>query len=228
MTISTLQGVSIFSDQSSTQITPCSKEIAPLFTTLDHGFHTTYLSASDYPAPLHNTYFSTSSSQDNFSEHLEKTHLLEKEDSGKIPYGLITAVWVNGAIDGLLIGIAFVSSGAAGIITSIALGIEQGLLGITTTKSLAKKFSNLKTFIIAVLLVVPIPIFGMIAGKFLNGLSGAVFAAINAFGLSGLLYLVTEELLIEAHEEEGTDKWYVSIHTFLGFLIVIVLHEFLH
>jgi len=168
-------------------------------------------------------YSTTPASQENLSE-LEK----EKEDSGKIPYGLITAVWVNGAIDGLLIGIAFVTSGTAGLITSIALGIEQGLLGITTTKSLAKKFSPLKTFIISVLLVVPIPIFGMIAGKFLNGLSGAFFAAINAFGLSGLLYLVTEELLIEAHEDDETDKWYVSIHTFVGFLIVMTLHEFLH
>jgi len=68
----------------------------------------------------------------------------------------------------------------------------------------------------------------MIAGKFLNGLSGAFFAAINAFGLSGLLYLVTEELLIEAHEDDKTDRWYVSINTFVGFLIVMTLHEFLH
>jgi len=149
-------------------------------------------------------------------------------DGGKLPIGLISAVWVNGAIDGLLIGIAFVSSGTAGLITAIALGIEQGLLGITTTKSLSRSFTTFSTFAISVLLVIPIPIFGLIAGIYLNTLPPELFACINAFGLSGLLYLVTEELLIEAHEDPETDKWYVSYHTFLGFAIVVVLHEFLH
>jgi len=207
-----------------------SMQTTPLFTAFEHGNNTTYLSSGDSPFMSPNN-ACLSPSRENLCESFEKTHLLEKEekeDPGKIPIGLIVAVWINGAIDGALIGVAFCGSGTAGLITSIALGIEQGLLGTTTTKSLTKKFSSLKTFIISVLLVMPIPICGLIAGKFLNGLSGAAFALINAFGLSGLLYLVTEELLIEAHEDDETDKWYVSIHTFIGFLIVIVLHEFLN
>jgi len=87
----------------------------------------------------------------------EETTLIDKEDGAgesghaigvgneddlnqrkSIPSGLVFAVLLDGSIDGLLIGISYVASGAAGLITAIALGLEMGLLGISTTTTLKK------------------------------------------------------------------------------------------
>jgi ZIP family zinc transporter len=44
-----------------------------------------------------------------------------------------------------------------------------------------------------------------------------------AFGLIALLYLVTEELLVEAHESE--DRPWVTAMFFVGFLLLLLLDE---
>lgn len=55
----------------------------------------------------------------------------------------------------------------------------------------------------------------------LSRLTGGAMEAVLAFGLAALLYLVTEELLREAHRERestvGTVLFFVG---FLGFLVV--------
>jgi len=144
-----------------------------------------------------------------------------------IPTGLVFAVLLDGSIDGLLIGVAYVASGAAGLITAIALGIEMGLLGISTVTTLRK--TTISTPMLLFLnLTLPLAIMGagMIGATLLSGLSGSWYIALIAFGCAGLLYLVTEELMIEAHEDEETDRWYVSGLFFLVFLFVVVLSEY--
>jgi ZIP family zinc transporter len=48
-------------------------------------------------------------------------------------------------------------------------------------------------------------------------------AVVLAFGSVAMMYLVTEELLVEAHEiEEGLGK---PLHSFLGFLIYLLISE---
>ena len=44
-----------------------------------------------------------------------------------------------------------------------------------------------------------------------------------AFGLIALLYLVTEELLVEAHETE--DRPWVTAMFFIGFLLLLLLDQ---
>jgi len=144
-----------------------------------------------------------------------------------IPTGLIFAVLLDGSIDGLLIGVAYVASGAAGLITAIALAIEMGLLGISTVTTLRK--TTISTGLLVFLtLTLPLAILaaGMIGATILSGLSGSWYIALISFGCAGLLYLVTEELMIEAHEDEETDRWYVSGLFFLGFIFVVVLSEY--
>lgn len=60
-----------------------------------------------------------------------------------------------------------------------------------------------------------------------NGLelSGATLAAFFAFGLVALLYLVTEEILVEAHEIPDTPL--TTAIFFVGFLLLIVIEEML-
>jgi ZIP family zinc transporter len=55
----------------------------------------------------------------------------------------------------------------------------------------------------------------------LSGLTGGAMEVVLSFGLAALLYLVTEELLREAHEEKET-----AIGTamfFAGFLLFLVI-----
>jgi ZIP family zinc transporter len=55
----------------------------------------------------------------------------------------------------------------------------------------------------------------------LRGLTGGAMEVVLSFGLAALLYLVTEELLREAHEERetalGTAMFFVG---FLAFLVI--------
>jgi ZIP family zinc transporter len=145
----------------------------------------------------------------------------------EVPAGLVFAVLLDGSIDGLLIGISYVASGAAGLITAIALALEMGLLGISTVTTLRKThLSTGKIIFLVVTLPMAIMGAGMLGATVLSGLNGSWFIAVISFGCAGLLYLVTEELMIEAHEDEETDRWYVSGLFFLGFLFVVVLSEY--
>jgi ZIP family zinc transporter len=63
---------------------------------------------------------------------------------------------------------------------------------------------------------------GAVAGSLLLGnLSGGALDVVLAFGVAALLYLVTEELLVEAHEREDT-PWVTALF-FIGFLVLFVL-----
>jgi ZIP family zinc transporter len=65
-----------------------------------------------------------------------------------------------------------------------------------------------------------------VAGAFLlNNLSHNAMDIVLSFGLSALLFLVTEELLKEAHEEKET-VWHTSAF-FGGFLLFMVLGMYL-
>ena len=55
----------------------------------------------------------------------------------------------------------------------------------------------------------------------LGGLSGAGRELMLSFGASALLYLVTEELLVEAHEEPETAA--LTGAFFLGFVVLLVV-----
>ncbi|WP_415784173.1 hypothetical protein [Deinococcus saxicola] len=54
-----------------------------------------------------------------------------------------------------------------------------------------------------------------LGGTLLQGLSGLALAIVLSFGAAALLYLVTEELLVEAHEVKET-PW-INSAFFLGF-----------
>ena len=57
----------------------------------------------------------------------------------------------------------------------------------------------------------------------LSALSPVMIAGFLSFGLMALLYLVTEELLVEAHEKPDTPL--ISSMFFVGFLALLTLEE---
>jgi zinc transporter, ZIP family len=99
-------------------------------------------------------------------------------------------------------------------------------LGLSASVALSKAgASKSKMFSSAAILAVLL-LGGVAVGDyFLSGLTGFAFDAILAFGAAALLYLVTEELLVEAHESPETPL--TTAMFFVGFLVLILVEMFL-
>lgn len=69
-------------------------------------------------------------------------------------------------------------------------------------------------------LVLPV---GVLVGMPAANLAGPWLAGLFAFGIMALLYLVTEELLVEAHEVP--DRPWITAMFFAGFLVLILIEE---
>lgn len=142
--------------------------------------------------------------------------------TGTIPFGLLTGIAVDVALDGLLLGIGFAAGAKEGALLALALTGEVLALGITTSTELRQKFLS-PSRIIAVLLGIAL-VFLAGAGlgaTLLRGLSGEWLELVLSFGLAALLFLVTEELLTEAHEEPETPL--LTLAFFGGFLLFLLL-----
>lgn len=137
--------------------------------------------------------------------------------------GLIALVGVDLFIDGLVLGLGFAASPKAGLLLTIALTLEVLFLGLSLASELAdESISRARTvgLIAAVALLLPV---GVLTAAAVVHLSPSLLTGLFAFGLIALLYLVTEELLVEAHET--ADRPWVTALFFIGFLLLIVLEE---
>ena len=141
----------------------------------------------------------------------------------KGPVGLLVAIGVDVLIDGLVLGIAFVAGARAGMLLTVALTIELLFLALPVTLALQQRaVSRTQTIAIATAIALLLPL-GALLGSPAAALSGPWLAGVFAFGLMALLYLVTEELLVEAHEVP--DRPWISAMFFAGFLLLILLEE---
>jgi ZIP family zinc transporter len=135
----------------------------------------------------------------------------------------LTAIGIDLFIDGLVLGIGFVAGVKAGLLLTFALGIEILFLGFTVAVKLKKgggTSGRVLGIMAALALLLPlgasfsIPI-GMMPAPILTGCF--------AFGLIALLYLVTEELLVDAHEK--TDSPLITAMFFVGFLLLLLVEQ---
>ena len=136
--------------------------------------------------------------------------------------GLVVTVAVDVAIDGLLVGVGFAAGTEAGILLTIALSLEVLFLALATAAALVRAGASRTRVLgttagLAALLVAGAAAGGLAAGA----LTGGLLAAVLAFGVAALLYLVTEELLVEAHETEDTPL--ATATFFAGFLALLLL-----
>ncbi|MBD8620450.1 transporter [Sphingomonas sp. CFBP 13728] len=148
---------------------------------------------------------------------------LEGRASG--PIAMLGAFAVDILIDGLVLGLAFVAGGKAGVLLTIALTLEVLFLGLTVTTELGETIKS-KARIIAITMGIALllPIGAAIATPVAT-FPPVVIAGFLSFGLMALLYLVTEELLVEAHEKPDTPL--ISAMFSIGFLGLLLIEEFL-
>jgi ZIP family zinc transporter len=137
--------------------------------------------------------------------------------------GLAAIGAVDILIDGLVLGIGFVAGQQQGLLLTVALTLEVVFLGLTTTLALRERItSRVTVLLIAAGIGLLLPVGGLLGGL-VGTLSRPYLDAFFAFGLVALLYLVTEELLVEAHEQPETPA--VTAAFFVGFLALLVLEE---
>lgn len=146
---------------------------------------------------------------------------IEERFAGKL--ALLAAVGLDILVDGLVLGLAFVAGAKAGMLLTIALTLEVLFLGLAVTTELAEGMrSKLRVLAIVAGLALMLPL-GALAAIPVAALPPVVIAGFLSFGLMALLYLVTEELLVEAHAKPDTPL--ISAMFFVGFLVLLLIEE---
>ena len=139
--------------------------------------------------------------------------------------GLLIVVGIDMLIDGVLIGVTFLTEPSTGIIIAVALAIEVLFLGVAGVVALPEDMGTLRKLAVpasfGLFLTVGVTV-GVLA---LEGVTGAPIAIILAFGAAALLYLVTEELLVKAQKVPETPM--STTLFFVGFLSIFLL-DMLH
>lgn len=140
----------------------------------------------------------------------------------KSPRSLLLTLGVDIALDGLLISVGFVAGAKQGLLLTIALALEVLFLGIAGAVALGATGASKAKIIATTSGFGGLLLAGAGAGTLLlAGTSGAMIDAVLSFGLAALLYLVTEELLVEAHEEPETPV--LTAMFFLGFIVLLIV-----
>lgn len=147
----------------------------------------------------------------------------EGKDEAQGVSGLLVAIGVDITIDGFLIGIGFAAGAKQGVLLTVALTLELLSLGLATATTLHKAGRSRGNVIVTVSALALLPLIAAVLGvTVLTRLSENVFDAFLAFGVAALLYLVTEELLVEAHEVPETPM--ITSSFFGGFLLLLIIN----
>lgn len=161
-----------------------------------------------------------------FGEWMEKKDPAAGEFAGAtpstvLPWGLLGAVGIDVVIDGLLLGIGFAVGARAGALLAVAITMEMLTLSLATAVQLRSVGQGrTKTVTIMGSLAAMLAV-AAVGGFFtLRGASDNAMAVVLSFSLAALLFLVTEELLSEAHEApEGPLQTLAFFGGFLLFLL---------
>lgn len=129
-------------------------------------------------------------------------------------YGLISATFIDVAVDGFIIGAGFAAGGNTGLILALGLSVELLFLGLSLVSDTIKGW---RVVVMTLLLAGVVLSCTLLGNYLLAGASTSVISSILAFGVAALLYLVTDELLIEAHTIE--EKPSSTLWLFAGFLV---------
>ncbi|TSA85499.1 transporter [Deinococcus detaillensis] len=152
----------------------------------------------------------------------EEAEETDGEAAPRAATGLLAAVGIDVLIDGLLIGVGFAAGERVGTLLVVALTLELLFLGLSVAASLGQRGASKSRSILTVSGLSMLVIVGAtLGGTLLQGLTGLPLEIVLSFGAAALLYLVTEELLVEAHEIKET-PWITSAF-FLGFIALYLI-----
>ncbi|SDE64639.1 zinc transporter, ZIP family [Massilia sp. PDC64] len=143
-------------------------------------------------------------------------------EAGRDTRGLVTAMGVDVVLDGALIGLSFAAGEKQGLLLTVGLILELFFLGVSCSTSLrGGGKTGLRVVGTAAVLGFMLLVGATAGAVALNSVTPAYIDAMLAFGVAALLYLVTEELLVEAHEEKETPIQTAMF--FLGFILLFMI-----
>lgn len=146
----------------------------------------------------------------------------EPSVAGALPVGFLAAVAVDLFIDGVLVATGARVSSRTAIIIAVALTLEVLFLGVAvalrlTGSGVPKVRAAMTTGALSLVTAV-----GAVLGALvLGGAGNAVLSLVLAFAAAALLWLVVEELLVEAHETP--ERPWMAMMFFAGFLALYCL-----
>lgn len=142
--------------------------------------------------------------------------------AGSLPLGLLAAVAIDLLIDGLLVGLGATLGSKQGLIITIALTVEILFLAVSVSIGLLDKHvSQARAGLVSGSLGLFCAVGAILGAAVLGTASATVLAAVLAFGAAALLYLVAEELLVEAHEAKETPV--LTAMFFVGFMALFAI-----
>jgi len=147
------------------------------------------------------------------------------EDAARdtLPKAALLAVGIDLVIDGFLIGVGFLAGEKQGLLLTFALTLEVLFLGLSVASLLGRaRFGPLAVVLTTGGLSLLTAVGAAASALIGPSLSGPALVGVLSFGCAALLYLVTEELLVEAHEATPDSSWRTAMF-FVGFLLVILL-----
>lgn len=146
----------------------------------------------------------------------------EDDAQGRVPVGFLAVVAVDLFIDGLLVATGATVSRRTAVIIAIALTVEVLFLGLSVALRLAgsgmPRVRSAATTAGVSLVTAVGAVLGAVA---LAGAGNSVLTLVLAFAAAALLWLVVEELLVEAHETP--ERAWMAVMFFAGFLILFCL-----
>lgn len=136
-------------------------------------------------------------------------------------YGMIITVFIDAALDGVTIGAGFAAGAKVGFALALGLSVEMLFLAMSLISDTIKGMCLL---FLSACFSLTILVCAGLGYHFLSTSSGAAIPIALAFSAAALIYLVTDELLIEAHEqEEESYSMLVLFSGFVGFWLISLL-----
>ncbi|MFL9896181.1 MULTISPECIES: ZIP family metal transporter [Paraburkholderia] len=150
------------------------------------------------------------------------SRLERRFENSSLPTGLIVVTAIDLIVDGLVLGIAFSAGEETGLILTIALTLEVLFLALSVSTALgAARVRRLWTLGVPVLLAALLSLSAVGGHALFSGLPPNFYAVLLGLGTVALIYLVTEELLVEAHEVPETAV--ATSAFFVGFIVFFII-----
>ena len=145
----------------------------------------------------------------------------EKEErGGRLPIGLAAAAAIDTLVDGALITAGFFSGDQLGTLLVAALALELFFLTLSVGSEFRKgKFQSWQGLVITSGISALLLVGAFLASLILRAASEATIAIWLAFGAAALIYLIAEELLVEAIQAEKS--LLSTAMLFAGFLVLL-------
>jgi len=149
---------------------------------------------------------------------------IEEPSDGAIPTVLVLAVVIDSVVDGMLIGLASAVALSSGWLMALATSIEMCFLGYSFSCSLVLEAKPMMAACLGTIPPVMMLSASMIAASSIDRVENTpVFVGFTAFALVALMFLVVQEMLLEARRKRGSELWHSSIWLYFGFLLSLAV-----